>query len=221
MKRYLVIVLMMSVFFLNGETIIINRNKTPLKSGPGAFFDNLIFLQINTQVANLGVATEDDGWFKVSFKGQVNNKNTEIIGYLSRLSVSQKKIANDPFSSLRNEAIGGEAKNQIAPGAYTAAIKGFLQNYSSTHASIRYSYDDVYQYVNFTYKDYLFYKKKTGLSYFPKYGELLGLSDTYMTETMEMLSAAVVLENLSSHELVRSSDAIMLNVMANLWLVKR
>ncbi|HBD94394.1 MAG: hypothetical protein A2015_00540 [Spirochaetes bacterium GWF1_31_7] len=215
-KIYLITLLMLVTAGLFAESITINRDKTPLKNGPGAFYENLVFLQLNTTVENLGPASEDDGWLKVSFKGLVDNKKSDITGYLSRLSISEKKASKDPFDSLRSDSIsGGSAKNQIAPGSYTAAIKGFLQNYSSKNKYTTYSYEDIYSFTSFTNKDYFQIKGKVNLSYFPKRGELLGLDRTHITESMEALSGAIVLNAVSKHELVRSSESVKVNVIAN------
>lgn len=216
LKKYLVFLFLLSVFFINSQDITINRDKTPIKEGPGPFFNNLVFLKINTVVKNLGPSNEDDGWIKVSFKGRVDNKDMNIVGYLSRLSISERQTSSDPFSSLRGSTSpGGSAVNQITPGAYTAAIKGFLQNYSGNKFG-NYDYDDIYMYTSFTLRDYNQFKNRNNLSYFPRRGELLGLQNTHITESIEALSGAVVISALSKYELVRTQDSIKLNVIANI-----
>ena len=208
------IMLALSAAFCKEMTIA--RDKTALRDGPANYYDPIVYLSKGTVVNFLNESDEDAGWLFVEYNGRQ--------GYISSIALKEikKQKSNDPFASLDfDSAFGGKSqskksKNEMAPAAYTAAIKGFAVNYAAKIGSNNLDINDLINLTRFDKKDVRKVRKETKLAYFPKKGELIGDPKDSISANLEAVGLAASLSVLRNGVVYDSALTKKANVIANI-----
>lgn len=207
---YLVFFIFVTVYYGFVKDLTIARDKTAMRNGPANYYDIVVYLKEGTKVKDLGQAKEDEGWIKVSYQDKE--------GFISKIALSNVKKSNDPFASLENKDFG-KSKNEIAPASYTAAIKGFLIDYSRKKGYGNYDIESFFNAITFKYSDVIKVLKETKLSYFPKKGELIGVENTFINERMSAIGWAISLDVIKQYGIVFDLEMTKrLNIIANILI---
>ncbi|MBP5449142.1 MAG: M48 family metalloprotease [Spirochaetales bacterium] len=216
MKISIISVLMMlALSAVFGKDMTIARDNTALRDGPANYYDPIVYLSKGTVVNFLNEAEEDAGWLFVEYGGRQ--------GYISSIALKEvkKQKTSDPFASLDFGASGGKnsskkSKNEMAPAAYTAAIKGFAVNYSAKIGANNLDINDIVNLTRFDKKDVRKVRKETKLAYFPKKGELIGDPKDSISANLEAVGLAASLSVLRNGVVFDRELTKKANVIANM-----
>ncbi len=210
LKKILVlfIILLFSLSLLQSKDIKITRDKTLVKNGAGNFYDTITVLKIGSVVQYIEPAKEDSGWLQISF----NKKK----GFISKMATEQLKNSSNKFDELDFSDIDKSKKNEIAPGSYTAAIKGFVLNYSKKKGINVENFDDLLSLTSFKAYDFFKVMNETKLSYFPKEGELIGIKDGFINQNMKAAGLSVSMNVLQTGVVMDIPMTKKLNIIANI-----
>ncbi|HQE95919.1 MAG TPA: M48 family metalloprotease [Candidatus Marinimicrobia bacterium] len=122
MKRFILIILVVSVLIVTvfaEESVVIKRENTHFRQGPGSYYPLIGMLQKGVQVA---VVETQSGWLKVQWAGQT--------GWISENAV----IASDePTGSILTGSISGNGSMMISRASASGAVKGFAQKFVNFH----------------------------------------------------------------------------------------
>lgn len=132
------------------------------------------------------------------------------------LKEEQKKVSSDPFADLDFGDVDAKTKQQIAPGSYTAAIKGFAVDYAKKKGYKKFNIEDFWKITEFKPKHVIKVRNETKLAYFPKKGELIGLADTLINQNMSALGLAASMDVLQQGMFMDEEMTRRLNVIANI-----
>lgn len=209
MKGLLILVFLLFSLSLFGKELKISRDKTMVKDGPGNFYENIFILKAGAKVESLGASKEDKGWIEVRYQGRK--------GYISELALKDAG-GGDMFGSDFEDPFGSGGQNQIAPGSYTAAIKGFALNYARKKGFKKYNLDDIMALTNFSSRDFLKVKRETKMAYFPRNDELIGGKEGFINDRMEAVGLSVSMGVLEQGVLFDRAMTRRLNVIANLMV---
>lgn len=208
-KVFIISLFMVSLLVVDAKTLKITRDKTLLKDGPANYFENVLVLQLGTQCDYIEDSKEDADWVYVSVEGKK--------GYISKMAFKEGKAsAKDKFSDLDTDDI--KSKNTIAPSSYTAAIKGFAMDYSAKQG---YQTDNIYQaieYTEFNDKDMKKVRKETGLAYFPKKGELIGVEEAFINDRMASIGLSISVGVLQQGVVFDRELTKKMNALANILI---
>ena len=204
-----IFLLLFTFISLEAKTIKIARDRTLLKDGPGNFYDTIIVLKIGTKVQYIKDSDEDLGWIQVEY----NSKK----GYVSKMALKEvKKSSGDMFADLDMSDIDIETKKQIAPGSYTAAIKGFALDYSRKKGYSKTNIDDLMAITEFKKKDFFKVRRETKLAYFPKEGELIGIKEGFINQRMSAIGLSASLGVLQQGVAMDVKMTKRINIIANI-----
>jgi len=194
---------------LNAKTLKVARDKTLLKDGPANYFENVLVLKVGTDCEYIEDSKEDSDWVYVSVAGKK--------GYISKLAFKEGKSSpKDKFADL--DVDSSKPKNTIAPASYTAAIKGFALDYSVKQG---YQTDNIYQAIEFTEfndKDMKKVRKETGLAYFPKKGELIGVEEAFINDRMASIGLSISIGVLQQGVVFDKELTKKMNALANILI---
>lgn len=112
MKRSILIFTILSSIILSDT---IQRDRTALRSGPGAWFPKLYEIQKGAEVK---VLQAEGNWVKVKLGGE--------LGYISAKALKGKSSNPDVFASMAMQ----NANPQVSKSAISAAVKGFADRFS-------------------------------------------------------------------------------------------
>ncbi|MFA7564196.1 MAG: SH3 domain-containing protein, partial [Candidatus Neomarinimicrobiota bacterium] len=122
MKRFILIILVVSVLIVTvfgEEIVVIKRENTHFRQGPGSYYPLIGMLQKGVQVAVVGTQS---GWMNIQCAGQ--------IGWISENAV----IASDePTGSVLTGSISGNGSMMISRASASGAVKGFAQKFVNFH----------------------------------------------------------------------------------------
>ncbi len=116
MKRLLftVLIILVLALLMADEVLIVKRNHSVLREGPGSFYPVVAFLKVDSKVT---VLEKSGKWVKILYDDK--------IGYVSEKAFKVKKIKED------YEGLGKtETQVEIAQSGLTAGIKGFAEKIS-------------------------------------------------------------------------------------------
>lgn len=213
MKRLVILCLLLVLVLPVGQAkeVKIARDKTMIKDGPGNFYDSLYILKLGTKLEYVKPSNNDPGWIEVAYRGKQ--------GFVSEMALKEKGGgSSDPFGDMDDDFGFDQADNEIAPGSYTAAIKGFAVDYSKKKGYTGVSVEEAVQITNFGKKDYQKVMKETKLAYFPKKGELLGIKEAFINDRMEAIGLAVSLAVLEEGIVFDRAMTKRLNVITNILI---
>ncbi|HNZ37283.1 MAG TPA: M48 family metalloprotease, partial [Candidatus Marinimicrobia bacterium] len=122
MKRFILIILVVSVLIVTvfaEESVVIKRENTHFRQGPGSYYPLIGMLQKGVQVAVVGTQS---GWMNIQCAGQ--------IGWISENAV----IASDePTGSILTGSISVNGSMMISRASASGAVKGFAQKFVNFH----------------------------------------------------------------------------------------
>ncbi len=134
---------------LLSETIIVKRDNSLLRQGPGAWYQIIETLSTGDQVEKLPSEDDDYGqWLKVKFK------NSE--GYISIIYTQDLPPKKDIFSSMATQTTSTKANRH----SVSAGVKGFADRFSKTFKGNS-NFVEIALSYNINPKDYKKFKKTT------------------------------------------------------------
>lgn len=213
MKRLVILFCLLGFIFsqIHPKEVKITRDKTMVRDGPGNFYDSIYILKLGTKLKYVKPSSQDPGWIEVDYRGKQ--------GFVSEMALKEKEgSSSDPFGDMDDDFGFEQANNEIAPGSYTAAIKGFAIDYSKKKGYTGVSVDEAMKITGFGKKDFQKVMKETKLAYFPKKGELLGVKDAFINDRMEAIGLAVSLAVLKDGIVYDLAMTKRLNVIANILI---
>jgi len=194
--------------FLNAADMRIARDKTLLKDGPGNFYDTIMVLKIGTTVRSLGNSSDDPGWIQILYGKKK--------GFISKMALKSGKSSKDMFADFDMSGMDVSTKKQIAPGSYTAAIKGFALDYSQKKGYKANNIDDLWDITLYKTKDYFKVRKETDLVHWPKDGELIGVKEAFINDRMNAIGLSISMGVLEQGVIMDRDMTKRLNVIANI-----
>jgi hypothetical protein len=191
------------------KPIKIGRDKTLVKDGPGNYYKTLTVLKIGTSVNYIKDSTEDPGWAEINY-----NKTK---GYISKMALrSIDPNAKDKFKDIDFSNLDKKSRQEISPASYTAAIKGFVINYSKKKQLKDIDFNKLMAITEFKQSDVLKIRNETKLSYFPLDGELIGVKDAFINQNMRAIGIAASYDILQSDIVFDVNMTKKLNVIVNI-----
>ncbi len=206
MQKRLTFVFLFFVFCLSlsAQNVRISRDHTHLKEGAGSYYNTLLVLRSGAEVRKIAVSSDDAGWIEISYQNRR--------GFIPAMAVSEAGGFN--YGSMFNEN-NNVTQMSISPTAYTAAIKGFLVEYTQ-RSNITVDIDRLYQITEFRPMDFFSVMNETRLSYFPRQGELLGDPASVHSQRLEAVGMAVSLSVLKNGVVYDVEMTKRLNIIANI-----
>ncbi|MBI9032207.1 M48 family metalloprotease [bacterium] len=150
MKKIIVIcIFVLLAVPLMAEMILVKRDNTLLRQGPGAWYEIINTLSTGDQVEKLPSEDDDYGqWLKVK------SKNSE--GYISIISTQDLPPKKDIFSSMASQTTSTRANRH----SVSAGVKGFADRFSKTFKGNSSFVETALSY-NINPKEYKRFKKAT------------------------------------------------------------
>jgi len=134
---------------LCGETVRVKRENTPLREGPGAWYEVLTTIPKDYDLEKLEQEEDDYGqWLKVKFN--------DIAGFVSLVSTKDLPPKKDIFAVMAKQYTSTTANRH----SVSAGVKGFGQRFSKTFKGSSSFVEDAMTY-NINPKDYKKFKKAT------------------------------------------------------------
>lgn len=202
------LMLILSSLSLNAKDMKIARDKTLLKDGPGNFYDTIMVLKIGTTVRSIRNSSEDPGWIQILYGKKK--------GFISKMALKPGKSKSDMFADLDMSGMDIGTKKQIAPGSYTAAIKGFALDYSQKKGYKANNIDDLWDITLYKTKDYFKVRKETDLTHKPKDGELIGVKEAFINDRMNAIGLSISMGVLEQGVIMDRDMTKRMNVIANI-----
>ncbi|MCK4715321.1 MAG: SH3 domain-containing protein, partial [Candidatus Marinimicrobia bacterium] len=119
MKRFVVLVLLMSIFATAQQEAIIYQDNTHLRKGHGSYYP---LLGILVKDAIVTILKETAGWAKIRVSGQE--------GWISQNALSKKDRAT---SSVKTSDFKNARPAFLSRASASGAVKGFAQTYLKKH----------------------------------------------------------------------------------------
>jgi hypothetical protein len=111
MKRVLFSLMLLGLIaLLAAAEATVTRPRTYLRSGPGAYFEIVTEIPVNTRIMT---GVEEDGWFPVSYKGANGYVAVNALGGRPRKDPSMSRLT------------GGDAEVSVSRHGMSAGAKGF------------------------------------------------------------------------------------------------
>ncbi len=146
MKRFVVIILLMSMMILAQQEATIYQDNTHLRKGPGSYYP---LLGILVKDAIVTILKETSGWVKISTSGRE--------GWISNNALSQQDRKS---GSLSNTSFPSGQPSMISKASASGAVKGFAQTYFKKHDGSM-TFLDQYDKVFFQPREYENFRQET------------------------------------------------------------
>ncbi len=124
--------------------------------------------------------------------------------------------AKDKFRDMDFSDFDNATKQTISPAGYTAAIKGFVIDYSRKKNLKQIDYNKLMAITEFKPADVSRVRKETKLSYFPKQGELIGVKDAFIGQNMRAIGIAASYDVLQRNIVMDAEMTKRINVIINI-----
>ena len=198
------------------------RDNSALREGPAVFLNAIAYLQRGTDIKRL--SESDDGlWMEVRVNDQTGWIATTAIGD----NVSKKSSAATSFPSaggklplgigseqLESTLFGGSLQT-ITPGSYTAAVKGFAENYVQASGGQVVNMEPLLKMTEFTIKEYRKIRRKHGLNAVPRRKDFINGENPTVTTRMEKVGLAVSMAVLADGVVSDQVKTKKINIIAN------
>lgn len=113
MKKLIIFILIYPVFiYIFADVIVVKRDNVMLKNGPGVYYQTISTLSKDSGVNVLQYTFKDfdsDQWIRVKCN------QSKLEGFISKSSVSERKVKSDFFTFLRQNDLFEKSQNKIIP----------------------------------------------------------------------------------------------------------
>ena len=118
MKKYvLVLVFICTVLLSFAETGVVRRDRAIVRSGPGSLYEILAEL---AQGSCFDIKSEEDGWLNIGYH--------ELIGFVSKKVIEERKTGEDIFSKMGVQ----QSDLKISQHGMSAGVKGFAERFTKS-----------------------------------------------------------------------------------------
>jgi len=146
MKRFVILMLLMSILTPAQQEATIYQDNTHLRKGPGSYYP---LLGILLKDALVTILQETSGWVKISTSGRE--------GWISQNALSEKDRAT---SSMKTSDFKNARPTFLSRASASGAVKGFAQTYLKKHDGSM-TFLDQYDAVFFQPREYENFRQET------------------------------------------------------------
>ncbi|MDD3050494.1 MAG: M48 family metallopeptidase [Candidatus Cloacimonetes bacterium] len=173
------------------EFLIIQRDKSVLREGPGSFYPLLLELSAGTEVI---LIEKEKKWCKIRI--------AETEGYISERALTEKGREVAVISEFQ-----GEAVSQASRHAVSAGIKGFAQNYSKSRP-LDVNFLDNYENYSFEQSSYLNFRQQNNKYSLKPISNKMSISETShnFDHNQHGLGLAIAASVVTEYGLFENSD---------------